>query len=146
MQSSVNRCALRLALASLLALAAGAAGAQVVLVAGAKSPAGPLTADQAGALYLGKTDRLPGGGSALLIDQPESSPVREAFYSKLTGKTPSQVKAVWTRLVFSGRAQFPKEAANDDEVKKKLAADPSAIGYIEKKDVDASVKVLLSVE
>jgi ABC-type phosphate transport system substrate-binding protein len=146
MCNSPIRRATRLALGPLLACAAAAASAQVVLVAGAKSPIAPLTSDQASALYLGNTNRLPSGATALLIDQPEASPAREAFYSKVTGKTPAQVKAVWTRLVFSGRAQLPKEAANDDDVKKRLEADPSAIGYIEKQDVDAGVKVLLSVE
>jgi ABC-type phosphate transport system substrate-binding protein len=146
MCNSPIRRATRLALGPLLACAAAAASAQVVLVAGAKSPIAPLTSDQASALYLGNTNRLPSGATALLIDQPEASPAREAFYSKVTGKTPAQVKAVWTRLVFSGRAQLPKEAANDEEVKKRLEADPSAIGYIEKQDVDAGVKVLLSVE
>ncbi len=131
---------------TLLFALAGAASAQVVLVAGAKSAAGALTTDQAAALYLGKTDKVPGLATAQLMDQHEASTVRDEFYSKLTGKTAAQVKAAWTRLVFSGKAQLPKEVASDAEMKKALDTNPNAIGYIDKSAVDASVKVLLSIE
>lgn len=130
---------------ALLACSA-AAHAQVALVAGAKSGASTLTAEQAASIYLGKSDKVAGISSLQLVDQSESSPVREQFYSKVTGKSPAQVKAAWTRLVFSGKAQPPKEVAGDADVKKLLEANPNAIGYIAKSAVDSNVKVLLSVE
>jgi ABC-type phosphate transport system substrate-binding protein len=37
---------------------------------------------------------------------------------------------------------MPKEAGDSAAVKKAVAADPKAIGYIEKSAVDASVKVV----
>jgi len=79
------------------------AQAQIAIVASQKSTANAITAEQASALFLGKSDQLPGGGSALLLDLPESSPARDTFYSKVTGKSQSQVKASWARLVFSGK-------------------------------------------
>lgn len=120
--------------------------AQVAVVAGAKSPAGALTADQAASLFLGKSDQLAGVGTALLLDQAESNAVRDTFYTKVTGKSAAQVKAAWSRLMFSGKATPPKEVPNSAEVKKLVASNPNAIGYIEKSAVDASVKVLLSVD
>ena len=120
--------------------------AQVAVVAGAQSAASALSAEQASALFLGKSDQLPGVGAVALLDQPESAPVREQFYTKATGKSAAQVKAAWARLVFSGKATLPKELANSAEVKKALASNPKAIGYIEKSAVDASVKVLLSLD
>lgn len=125
---------------------ATAVQAQLAVVVGNKSAATPLTAEQASNLFLGKTDKLPGAGTVVLIDQSESSQVREAFYSKVAGKTAPQVKAIWSRLVFSGKGEAPKEMGNSGEVKKAVAADPNAIGYIEKAAVDGSVKVLLSVD
>jgi ABC-type phosphate transport system substrate-binding protein len=120
--------------------------AQVAVVVGAKSTAAAMTADQASGLFLGKSDQLAGVGAALLVDQPESSAVRETFYTKVTGKSAAQVKAAWSRLVFSGKATPPKEVANSAEVKKLVASSPNAVGYIEKSAVDGSVKVLLSVD
>lgn len=125
----------------------GQAGwAQVAVVVGAHSSATALSTEQASALFLGKSDQLPGAGAATLLDQPESAAVREHFYTKVTGKSASQVKAAWSRLVFSGKAALPKELTSSADVKKAVAANPKAVGYIEKSAVDSSVKVLLTVD
>jgi ABC-type phosphate transport system substrate-binding protein len=137
---------IRIVVLAAASVAAPAAWAQVAVVVGAKSPATPLTAAQAADLFLGKSGQLPGAGNAVLLDQAESSPAHEQFYTKVTGKSAAQVKAAWSRLMFSGKAQPPKEVPNSAEVKKLVAANPDAIGYIEKSAVDASVKVLLSVD
>ena len=120
--------------------------AQIAIVVGAKSTATALTREQASALFLGKSTQLPGAGIPLLIDQLESVDVRQIFYTKVTEKTPAQVKAVWSRLVFSGKGSPPREVANSAEVKKLVNANPDALGYIEKSAVDASVRVLLSID
>lgn len=135
-------CALGLLLAQLSTVTT----AQVAVVVGAQSPASALSIEQASSLFLGKSDQLPGAGVAALVDQPESVAVRELFYTKVTGKSASQVKSAWSRLVFSGKATLPKEAANSAAVKKMIAANPNMVGYIEKSAVDASVKVLLNVD
>jgi ABC-type phosphate transport system substrate-binding protein len=134
---------LLLALAMLLA---PTAFAQVAVVVGTKSAATALSAEQAAGLFLGKSDQLPGVGVALLLDQPDSNPTRELFYTKVAGKSAAQVKAAWSRLVFSGKGTPPKEIATSAEVKKLVATNSNAIGYIEKSAVDGSVKVLLSVD
>ncbi|GAB3355296.1 ABC transporter substrate-binding protein [Giesbergeria sinuosa] len=123
-----------------------ACSAQVAVVVGAQSSATALTTEQASALFLGKSDQLAGVGAVVLLDQPESVAVREQFYTKVTGKSAAQVKAAWARLVFSGKAALPKEVGSSAEVKKMLGSNPKAIGYIEKSAVDASVKVLLTVD
>lgn len=133
-------------LALTLALGLSAAYSQVAVVVGAKSTATALTTEQAAALFLGKSDQIPGVGTALLLDQTESNAVREQFYSKVAGKSGAQVKAAWSRLVFSGKATPPKEIANSAEVKKMVANNANAIGYIEKSAVDGTVKVLLSAD
>lgn len=120
--------------------------AQVVVVAGAKSTATVLTKEQAAALFLGKSTQLPGAGIPVLIDQVESVDARQIFYTKVTEKTPAQVKAVWSRLVFSGKGSPPKEVANSAEVKKLVNTNGDAVGYIEKSAVDSTVKILFAVE
>lgn len=132
------------AAAALLAWPA-VAGAQVV-VAGARSGAAALTTEQASQLFLAKSQTLPGGGQAVLLDLPEAAATREAFYQKLAGKNPAQMKALWSRLAFSGNAQPPRVATGAAELKKQLAADPHAVGYLDKADLDGSVKVLLALE
>lgn len=120
--------------------------AQIAVVVSAKSPATGLNKEQTAALFLGKSTQLPGAGSPVLVDQGEASDVRKNFYGKVADKTPAQVKAIWARLVFSGKSAPPKEVPNSAEVKKLIAGNPDAVGYIEKSAVDSSVKVLLEID
>lgn len=129
-----------------LAACALAAQAQVAVVVNPKSAAAAMTADQVAGIFLGKISTLPSGATAAAADQAEGSAVREQFYSKVAGKQAAQVKAAWSRLVFSGKATPPKELGSSAEVKKFVAANPDAIGYIEKSAVDGSVKVVLTVD
>ena len=128
--------------AALLALStvvpAVPAMAEVVVVVNPKSAAGAMTNEQVAQFFLGKSTAM------TPIDQPENVPVRAEFYKKVADKEPSQAKALWSKLVFTGKATLPKEVASSADVKKAVAADPKAIGYIEKSAVDGTVKVVLS--
>jgi ABC-type phosphate transport system substrate-binding protein len=112
--------------------------AEVVVVVNPKAAEASMTKDQVAQFFLGKSSAM------TPVDQPDSAPVRAEFYKKVTDKDASQVKALWSKLVFTGKATMPKEAGDSAAVKKAVAADPKAIGYIEKSAVDASVKVIYS--
>jgi hypothetical protein len=113
-------------------------GADLVVVG--HSSAAPMTKEQVSELFLGKST------SATPIDFDESSPLYAEFYKKATGRDLPQVKATWSRLIFTGRAQRPRQMADSGSVKKAIVADPKAVGYIEKSAVDSSVKVLLTLD
>jgi hypothetical protein len=112
--------------------------AQVAVVVHPKSALASMTTEQAANVYLGKTP-------AAAANLPEGSPAREQFYTKATGKTSAQVKAIWARLIFSGKAMPPKELGSAVDVKKFVAGDSEAIGYIQKSDIDSSIKVVLEL-
>ena len=141
-----HRSFIRLAAAFALCLGCAGAFAQVAVVVNTKSPLASMTADQVSAIFLGKSATLPSGATALPTDLPDSAGTRELFYTKVTAKSTAQVKAAWSRLVFSGKATPPKELASSADVKKFVAANPDAIGYIEKSAVDSSVKVIFTAE
>jgi ABC-type phosphate transport system substrate-binding protein len=117
-------------------MAANWACADVVVVAGAGSLISSLSREQSSDIFLGKTT------SVTPLDQPESSPLREEFYSKVTGKTASQAKSHWSKLSFTGRGTPPKEGRNSDDIKRQVADNPKLVGYIEKSAVDSTVKVI----
>ena len=102
--------------------------------------AGTLTKDQVSDVFLGKSQAL------TPLDLPESSPVRALFYPKATRRDLPQVKATWSRIVFTGKGQVPRELADAAAIKKAVSADPKAIGYIERSSLDSTVKVAWSVE
>jgi subtilisin family serine protease len=136
--SKVNLSIRGLVFAAALALTAAANAGDVVVVmaAGATAPSKEVIAN----VYLGRSTELKP------MDLPESNPARQYFYKKATDRDAAQVKAVWSRITFTGQGKPPKELADAAAVKKAVAADPKAIGYILKADVDSTVKVILSLE
>jgi len=131
----------KLKLAGVAAVLAGAlnvAHADVVVVVSAKSTTTTMTAEEISQIYLGKS-------KAMKPMETSGSPIRSQFYSKVAGKDEAQVKAIWSKLVFTGKATAPKELASSAEVVKAVASDPNAIGYVDKSAVDSSVKVVYTV-
>jgi hypothetical protein len=124
---------------ALTAFAAGTAKAELVVIVNPKSPAATMSADEVANVYLGK-DR-----SFMPIDLPESATARADFYKKVAGKDTAQVKALWARLAFTGKGLPPKEVASASDVLKFVAGNDNAIAYVEKSDVNASVKTVLTV-
>src|ERR1700722_8040917 len=134
-----TRCfsALLLSLAIVVSMDSYAIAGEMVAVMG--PVAVPLTKDQVADIFLGRSLPLKP------VDLLESSLEREDFYKKVTGRDVAQVRAVWARLIFTGRGKLPKELPDAAAVKKADAADPTLVGYIQKSDVDASVKVVYSL-
>jgi ABC-type phosphate transport system substrate-binding protein len=118
------------------------ASADVVAVVSAKSAIKTLTPEQVADIFLGRVSRFPNGLLAVPIDLRDGSPERDEFYAKFTGKTPAQVKAYWSKIIFTGRGQPPKAVPTDLDVKKFLAANDTAIGYINSALLDDSVRAL----
>jgi ABC-type phosphate transport system substrate-binding protein len=125
-----------------LGLGSAGASAEVVAVVSANNPVSTLSKSEVADMFLGKMTRFPDGRQVLPIDQVENSSEREEFYLKFAGKSPAQIKAYWSKIIFTGRGQPPPEVANDIEVKKFVAKHPDAIGYIDQNLVDDSVKII----
>jgi ABC-type phosphate transport system substrate-binding protein len=118
--------------------------ADVVAVVSVKSPVTSLSKSQVADLFLGRTLRLPDGTLAVPIDQEEGSAARDEFYANFTGKSPAQLKAHWSKIIFTGRGKPPRAVSNSLEARKLVAANPLAISYLERSAVDSSVRVLIA--
>ena len=124
-------------------LAAGTARCDVVAVVSSKTTVSALTKSEVADIFLGKVGRFPDGSRAIPIDQAEDTLARNEFYMKITGKSAAQIKAFWSKIIFTGRGEPPKSVSNGIEVKKVIHENPSVIGYIDEKMVDDSVRVVL---
>lgn len=138
---------LRFAIAALLAATLGRASAagELVVIVSARSPVSALRPDQVADIFLGQIASFPGGSEAVAIDQMIGSPERDEFYSKVASRSRPLIKAYWTKMIFTGRGQPPKEAGDAQAVRKMVAENPSLIGYIDKAALDPSVKAVLVV-
>jgi ABC-type phosphate transport system substrate-binding protein len=130
----------RIVLISLLtALAAAHADAEIVVIVNPANPATRMLTDQAAQFFLGKSNMF------TPVDQAKDADIRKQFYQKAAGKSLAQMEGIWAKQEFSGKGGAPKNFANDAAVKKAVAADPAAIGYIDKGSVDGTVKVVLTL-
>lgn len=120
--------------------------AGVLVVTGVHSHLTTLSKSQLGEIFLGKLTSLPDGHSVVPVDQPESSPLRDEFYSEVANKSAAQARAYWAKLYFTGRGVPPREATDSSDIKKILNSTPGAISYIDQSALDSSVKVILVVQ
>ncbi len=125
---------------ALLLSAHVSASAEIVVVTNTANQASRMFSEQAAQFFLGKSNQF------TPVEQGKESAIRREFYQKIANKTLAQVEAVWAKIEFSGKGGLPKSYAGDAAVKKAVAADPNAIGYIDKASVDDSVKVLLTLQ
>ena len=131
----------------LLALWAGSAPAHAalaIIVHPGNSLSG-ITHDEAANIYLGRTGVFANGARVTPVDQGAGSPMRKKFYSAVVKRDEAALKAYWSRLMFAGKGQPPRELGGDEAVKNWVAANPDGIGYVDGKFVDGSVKVLLII-
>lgn len=120
------------------------ANADVVVIANPAFASDSANADDIKRLFLGKAKDLAGSG-ATPVDQTNGSPAWEHFYDSVVGKTTSQLRAYWSRLVFTGKGKPPRALGNDDEIVAAVASDKMLIGYVDAAAVTGDVKVLLTV-
>ncbi len=94
---------------------------------------------------------------------PDDNAVHVAFSKEILGVFPHQLRTAWDRLVFSGTGQAPREVADEEEMRtriagidgtrpvvvgseeqmrEKLARNAGAIGYLSRKMIDERVDVL----
>lgn len=93
-------------------------------------------------LYLGKTKSLAGGTTLEPINLQSGNPTRDEFNEKVLGKSDAQLKSHWSRLVFTGKAQPPKDVGSDAEAIELVKNNPNMIGYVSSGSAGGDVKVI----
>ena len=117
--------------------------AQVSVVVN-KSFEGSLNKSDITLLFSGQIMNYSNGDKALLVDQPETE-AGKIFYNAM-GLNSGQVKVEWTKLVLSGQMKAPIKCSSDDEVKKAVAKNKNALGFILTKNLDDTVKEIYKIK
>jgi hypothetical protein len=117
--------------------------ADIVVVMSANSAVTTLSRGQVNEIYLGKQKELPDGAKPMLLILG-SGAEKEEFFDKVLRMSDAQAKGYWARLTFTGKGNVPKEVNDVSDLKKILAANKNAIGFMEKSAVDDSVKIVSS--
>jgi ABC-type phosphate transport system substrate-binding protein len=124
-------------------LAIGSAyAADLVVIANTGGGFDKLSRDEAVNIFMGRYKKLPSGITALPVDETGEKAV---FYRALVNKELPEIQSYWARLVFSGQSSPPRLMDNANEVIETVANNKGAIGYIDRKMVNARVKVVLDL-
>lgn len=121
----------------------GAAHAQVVVIVSAKSQVNALSRQQVSNIFLGRSHAYPDGSRAIPVDLQNGTGLREEFCEKVHGIAASQLNAYWSRMIFTGKGNPPREAIPPQIAVKLTAANAQLISYVDREWVDSSVKVIL---
>ncbi|MDE2422447.1 MAG: phosphate ABC transporter substrate-binding protein, partial [Gammaproteobacteria bacterium] len=90
-------------------------------------------------IFLGQTGNFPNGDPAEAFDVVGE--YRNTFYQSILMKTPESVENYWASMIFTGKAKPPRQI-QPNEAKQLVATYPRAISYIDRSQVDTSVKVI----
>ena len=90
-------------------------------------------------IYTGQLRGWPDGTPVFALDDADGRALREAFLRQVIGRSAASMKAIWSQNVFTGKAYPPRQAAGED-MKRLVAANPHALGYLRLADADDSVR------
>lgn len=94
-------------------------------------------------IYLGKLKRYSNGEKIRVVNLPKSSMAYKKFHKIVVKKTDAVLNRYWSKLKYTGKGKPPKTLATTREVIKWVANTKGAIGYIDGKYLNKSVKVVL---
>jgi ABC-type phosphate transport system substrate-binding protein len=129
---------LYLAVLFIATLFSGFATAEVAVIVH-PSNADAISQADVSAIFLGKKKAFPGGSSAVPIVLNDAT--TDEFNKKLLGKSASQLKSYWSKLVFTGKAN-PPTSVSSDEMLSLIKSNPNMIGFVDSANVSADVKVV----
>ena len=93
-------------------------------------------------VYTGAVKGWPDGSPIFVLDYGQDSELRKIFYSRFIGKSPAAMRAIWSQNIFTGKAMPPRVTQEDSEMKRIVAGNRNAIGYIRASQIDRTVKVI----
>lgn len=94
-------------------------------------------------IFLGKTKAFPSGDKAIPIMVDYANPGVENFLVSQIGKSSSQYRALWARLVFAGAATPPQAVPTSQDVVDLVEKNPNLIGIADSAAVKGAVKILV---
>lgn len=128
-----------------LATPAGASADTIAVIVHRERDTAELMPEVIAQIYLRQRRFWPEGETILPINREASSPIRDGFSRRLLGRSASQLRSYWNRRYFQGVLP-PATLASDEAVRRFVAAEPRAIGYVSDSAVDDSVRVVLRFE
>jgi len=104
-----------------------------------------LTVDELAQIYLRRKRHWDDGETIVPLNLASGTPLRAEFSQRVLRQSEARLADYWNRRYFDGLMP-PATLASTAAVRRYVAADPRAIGYVPAAEVDRSVRVILYVE
>jgi ABC-type phosphate transport system substrate-binding protein len=104
-----------------------------------------LSTDEVAQIYLRRKRFWNDGTPIVPLNLPSEVPLRTRFSRLVLQQTEPRLADYWNRLYYDGILP-PATLASTEAVRRYVAADKNAIGYVPAAEVDGSVRVILHLE
>jgi len=132
---------------SVLFRQAAAAGEEVDIIVSKANTIDDLPMADAKKVFVGDKSTWPSGKRVTILMLAPGTPARAAVLHQIYKMSEDDYGQYFTQAAFSGKvAAPPKDIASGAQMKQAVAANPGAIGYVSKADVDDTVKVVLKLQ
>jgi ABC-type phosphate transport system substrate-binding protein len=104
-----------------------------------------LSLDEIAQIYLRRKRFWNDGSIIVPLNLPSTTSLRAHFSQAVLNQTETRLADYWNRQYFYGILP-PATLASTEAVRRYVASDPNAIGYVPASEVDGSVRVVLHLE
>lgn len=117
---------------------------QVAVIANKSVPADTISKNKLVDFYTGDIKIWGDKSRVVVLDLKPRLDIRKAFYNFL-GKSSSRMKSIWLKKMLSGEGDPPLAVDSEDEMIKKVADTPGAIGFVSQAKLTPAVKAVLVI-
>ena len=119
--------------------------AQIAVIAHKSVPKDSIKKNELLDFYTVDIKRWSNDAPVVVLDLKPKSETKDSFYEFL-GKSSSRMKSIWLKKLLSGESDPPEALKSEEEMLKKVASTPGAIGFVSLKKVSNEVKVLIEIK
>ncbi len=142
MSSPVRRCRPLGAWLLLILLASSGASQAQKMIVNPEVDVTLMSTDEARLYVTMRHKAWPNGVPVKVFVLPDEDPLHRAFANAVLGMFPYQLRRIWDRQLFSGTGQAPITVATEEEMMRRVASTPGALGYVDSVPPDAPVRFL----
>jgi ABC-type phosphate transport system substrate-binding protein len=138
--------ALAITVGSVRLLTVSAAPEEVDVVVNKSNDIAVLSREEARRIFMGDKSAWPGGKRITVLMLAPELPERVVILQAVFKMSESEYTKYFLQAAFTGHVlAAPRDLPSAAQMKAHLAANPNAIGYLRKEDVDYGVKVVLKL-
>lgn len=120
---------------------AGAAQAVDVIVNPGVSVSA-VSASTARAIFAMKLSQWPDGKPVRVFVLGDDTLGHQSLCKQVLDLYPYQIREAWNRLIYTGIGQAPATVSTEEEMLRKVASTPGAIGYVMKAEKNETIRAL----